>query len=107
MWHTYPTIVRGEGITLVDDTGRRYIDAAGGAIVVNAGHGVQAIAQAIAEQAAQVAYVHAEKFTTPVLEAYAAALAERERQVLASVASVRTTPLTCGCITSVAGVGPV
>jgi len=91
MWHTYPTIVRGEGITLVDDTGRRYIDAAGGAIVVNAGHGVQAIAQAIAEQAAQVAYVHAEKFTTPVLEAYAAALAE-----VIPLPAVRFFPVTTG-----------
>lgn len=91
MWHSYPTIVRGEGITLIDDAGRRYIDAAGGAIVVNTGHGVQAIARAIAEQAAQIAYVHAEKFTTPVLEEYAAALAE-----VIPLPGVRFFPLTTG-----------
>lgn len=75
LWHDYPRIVRAEGITLIADDGRRYLDAAGGAIVVNIGHGVKAIADAMAEQARQVAYVHGEKFTTPVLEAYADALA--------------------------------
>ncbi len=75
LWHDYPRIVRAEGIYLIAEDGRRYLDAAGGALVVNIGHGVQAVAAALAEQARQVAYVHGEKFTTPVMEEYAAALA--------------------------------
>ncbi|MBN1966279.1 MAG: aminotransferase class III-fold pyridoxal phosphate-dependent enzyme [Anaerolineae bacterium] len=76
MWHDYPRIVRAEGIYLIAEDGRRFIDAAGGAVVVNVGHGVTEIAEAMAQQARQVGYVHAEKFTTPVMEEYAAALAE-------------------------------
>jgi adenosylmethionine-8-amino-7-oxononanoate aminotransferase len=76
MWHHYPRITHAEGIYLIDDQGRRFLDASGGAIVVNIGFGVRAVAQAIAEQAWLVAYVHGEKFTTPVLEEYVESLAE-------------------------------
>ena len=77
MAHDYPTIVRGEGVFLYDGEGRRYIDASGGPLVVNVGHGVASIAQAMATQAAQVAYVHGSLFTTEPLEAYSARLAPR------------------------------
>ena len=72
----YPTAERGEGVYLYDTEGRRYLDASGGSVVVNIGHGVAEVAQAIAEQAGQVAYVHGTMFTTQVLEEYAEALAE-------------------------------
>lgn len=72
----YPTVERGEGIYLYDTDGKRYLDASGGAVVVNIGHGVAEVVQAMAEQAGRVAYVHAEMFTTQVLEEYARALAE-------------------------------
>ncbi len=75
MGHDYPTIVRGEGVYLYDDEGRRYIDASGGPLVVNVGHGVASIAQAMAAQAEQVAYVHGSLFTTAPLEAYSTRLA--------------------------------
>ncbi len=91
MWHDYPRIVRAEGVYLIAEDGRRYLDAAGGAIVVNIGHGVEPIAEAMAAQARQVAYVHGEKFTTPVLEEYAAALAE-----VIPLPDVRFFPLTTG-----------
>jgi adenosylmethionine-8-amino-7-oxononanoate aminotransferase len=68
--------VRGEGAWIEDADGRRYLDAAGGAIVVNLGHGDQAIVAAMAEQADRLAYVHAGAFSTNALEAYAAALAD-------------------------------
>src|SRR5438093_10874443 len=55
---TFPRAVRGEGVFVWDDAGRRFIDAAGGAIVVGVGHGVREIAEAIATQAGQLAYVH-------------------------------------------------
>jgi adenosylmethionine-8-amino-7-oxononanoate aminotransferase len=70
-----PAVARGEGIYLWDTEGRRYIDASGGAVVVNVGHGVTEIADAIGQQAASVAYAHASMFTSPVLEEHALRLA--------------------------------
>ena len=77
MGHDYPVIVRGEGAYLYDAEGRRYLDASGGPLVVNVGHGVEPIIRAIAEQAAQVAYVHGNVFTTAALETYSERLASR------------------------------
>ncbi len=91
MWHQYPSITHAEGIYLVDDQGRRYLDASGGAIVVNVGFGVKAIAEAIAEQAWLVPYVHGEKFTTPVLEIYADELGK-----VVPIPDARFFPLTTG-----------
>ncbi len=77
MARAYPVIERGEGVTLYDAGGRRYLDASGGPLVVNIGHGVRSVAEAMAAQAAQVAYVHGERFTTAALEAYSERLAAR------------------------------
>jgi len=55
--------VRGEGVRLFDDTGRSYIDGSGGAFVVNIGHGVAEIGEAMARQASRVAYVNGTMFT--------------------------------------------
>ncbi len=74
--HAYPSVERGAGIYLYDADGRRYLDASGGSVVVNIGHGVAEVVQAMAEQAGRVAYVHATMFTTQALEEYARALAE-------------------------------
>ena len=52
----YPRIVRGEGCWLYDDDGRAYLDASGGAFVVNVGHGVREIAAAVGRQAERLAY---------------------------------------------------
>ncbi|RME76455.1 MAG: aminotransferase class III-fold pyridoxal phosphate-dependent enzyme [Chloroflexi bacterium] len=76
MAHKRPMISHSEGIYLFDTQGRRYIDASGGPIVVNVGHGVEEIVQTMAEQARQAAYVHATMFTSEPIEAYSAALAE-------------------------------
>ncbi len=77
MAHDYPVIERGEGVYLYGTEGRRYLDASGGPLVVNVGHGVQEIVEAIAEQAAQVAYVHGNVFTTTALETYSERLAPK------------------------------
>ena len=71
-----PTISHGEGIYLWDTDGKQYIDASGGAIVVNVGHGVAEIAEAIGRQAAQVAHAHGTMFTNQPLEDLADRLAE-------------------------------
>lgn len=67
-----PRAVRGDGAWIMDQTGRRYLDAAGGAIVVGIGHGRTAVAQAAAEQMTKIAYAHGSAFTADALERWAA-----------------------------------
>jgi adenosylmethionine-8-amino-7-oxononanoate aminotransferase len=55
---------RGEGSTLWDVRGRAYLDGLSGLWVVNAGHGRAEIAEAMATQAARLAYASAASFTT-------------------------------------------
>jgi adenosylmethionine-8-amino-7-oxononanoate aminotransferase len=65
---SYPQAVRGERCFVFTAEGRRYLDASGGAAVVTIGHGVEEIARAMAEQAAQLAYVHSSQFHTAVTD---------------------------------------
>ena len=67
-----PVAVEASGSTIRDASGREYLDAAGGAIVVNVGHGRASIARTLAEQAARLSYAHGSAFTTEPVEAYAA-----------------------------------
>ena len=71
----YPRIVRGEGCWLTDDRGRRYLDACGGALVANLGHGNAEVARALGEQAARLAYVNGTAFTHDAVEELAAEVA--------------------------------
>jgi adenosylmethionine-8-amino-7-oxononanoate aminotransferase len=71
-----PVVVRGEGIYLIDEADRRYIDACGGAAVSCLGHGHPAVVAAIAEQAARLEYVHTGFFTSEAAEELAAMVAE-------------------------------
>src|SRR3989442_13685058 len=73
--YEYPKIVRGEGCWLVDERGKRYLDAVGGAYVANLGHSNPAIAEAMAQQARQFGYVSATAFTHGPVEDLAAGLA--------------------------------
>ena len=66
-----PTAVSAEGVWITDADGRRYLDGAGGALVVNVGHGVASVIQAISEQLGRTQYVHPTAFTTQAVEAYA------------------------------------
>jgi adenosylmethionine-8-amino-7-oxononanoate aminotransferase len=70
-----PTVARASGCELWDTEGRRYLDGAGGAIVVGIGHGDASVAAAIAEQLGRVAYAHGTMFASEQLEAYADELA--------------------------------
>ena len=72
---SYPRAVRGDGCYLYTAEGRKLLDAAGGAAVVTIGHGVAAVAEAMAEQARRLAYVHSSQFHTEAAEQ----LAERLR----------------------------
>jgi adenosylmethionine-8-amino-7-oxononanoate aminotransferase len=66
-----PVAVEAQGSRIRDAAGREYIDAAGGAIVVNVGHGRASIARVLGEQAGRLSYAHGSAFTTEPLEAYA------------------------------------
>ena len=72
---TLPVVDRAEGALIWDTDGRRYIDGAGGAIVVGIGHGRTEVADAVARQAGRVAYAHGTAFTSEPLERYASELA--------------------------------
>ena len=66
-----PTAVSAEGAWITDADGTRYLDGAGGAIVVNVGHGVASVIAAIGEQLERTQYVHPTAFTTRAVEEYA------------------------------------
>ena len=70
-----PRVVRGEGCWLIDEDGKRYLDASGGAFVANIGHGVKEIGLAMAEQASKVAYVNGTAFTNEAVEELSSELA--------------------------------
>lgn len=73
--HARPMVSHGHGVYLFDEDGKRYLDASGGPLVVNVGHGRAEIVEAMAEQARSVAYAHAIMFTSQVIETYAQELA--------------------------------
>jgi len=65
---TLPVAAAGSGIELVDTTGKRYLDASGGAAVSCLGHGHPAVTAALHEQLDKLAYAHTGFFTTEVAE---------------------------------------
>ena len=70
-------MVRGSGIRFWDADGREYIDASSGAIsVISIGHGVGEVADAMAEQARELAYVHTWQFRHEPGEALARAVTD-------------------------------
>jgi len=89
--HTHPLIVRGEGVYLFDKDGKRYLDGSGGALVVNIGHGVQNVVQAMTSQATKFAYIHGTMFTSQSTETYA-----RELSQICSIPNAKFYFLTSG-----------
>jgi len=70
-----PTAVGAEGVWIEAEDGTRYLDASGGAIVVNVGHGDPALLAAAEAQLHRTQYVHGTMFTTDAVERYADAVA--------------------------------
>jgi adenosylmethionine-8-amino-7-oxononanoate aminotransferase len=66
-----PVAVAGRGITIVDASGREYLDASGGAAVSCLGHGHPDVIRAMHAQIDKLAYAHTSFFTTEVAEALA------------------------------------
>ncbi|KUK66701.1 MAG: Uncharacterized protein XD85_0038 [Parcubacteria bacterium 34_609] len=71
-----PICVKGEGIYLYDQEGKKYIDGTGGPLCVTIGHGISEIAEAAEAQAKQIAYVHGSQFTTLAIEEFTKKLAK-------------------------------
>lgn len=71
---TFPVAARGEGCWIIDQDGRRFLDASGQAAVVSIGHGVAEIGRAMAGQSAQIAFAHTSQFHTLPAEKLAARL---------------------------------
>jgi adenosylmethionine-8-amino-7-oxononanoate aminotransferase len=65
---------KAEGVWIYDADDNAYLDAAGGAIVSNVGHGDRELLKVISSSALD--YVHPSVFTTEALESYADELAE-------------------------------
>jgi adenosylmethionine-8-amino-7-oxononanoate aminotransferase len=87
----YPVAEHAEGCWIYDADGKAYLDACGGAFVVNVGHGVTEIADAMARQARKLAYVSGASMTHDAVEELAAELA-----ALASDDGIRVYPLSSG-----------
>lgn len=66
--HALPVAVSGQGITLVDASGKTYLDACGGAAVSCLGHGHPDVLAAMHAQMDRLAYAHTSFFTTDVAE---------------------------------------
>ena len=80
-----PVAVAGDGIEIIDSTGKRYIDASGGAAVSCLGHSNQRVIGAIKRQAQQLPYAHTSFFTTQPAEELAERLVANAPQALAHV----------------------
>ncbi|ASW01162.1 aspartate aminotransferase family protein [Paraburkholderia aromaticivorans] len=80
-----PVAVAGDGIEIVDSTGKRYIDASGGAAVSCLGHSNQRVIDAIKRQSQQLPYAHTSFFTTEAAEALAERLVASAPQGLEHV----------------------
>lgn len=69
--HEYPMIVRGEGVYLYTDDGRRYLDGSGcTAAVTHIGHGDAMVADALSAQARKLAVHPTHAFHNPLVETY-------------------------------------
>ncbi len=74
--YSYPLINYGRGLYLYDVEGKKYLDASGGAAVVNIGHGVKEIAEAISSQAQKAGYLNGMQFSHYSVENLAQQISE-------------------------------
>ncbi len=63
-----PVAVSGDGLCIIDDKGKRYLDACGGAAVSILGHNNEKVIDAIRRQTEALPYAHTMFFSTTVLE---------------------------------------
>jgi adenosylmethionine-8-amino-7-oxononanoate aminotransferase len=63
-----PMIVKGDGIYLEDDHGKRYIDGCSGALISNLGHCVPEIIEAVTKQLHKIEFAHSSRWRTEASE---------------------------------------
>jgi adenosylmethionine-8-amino-7-oxononanoate aminotransferase len=63
-----PVVAGGEGCYLIDESGKRYLDASGGAAVSCLGHGDREVIEAIKAQLDRIAFAHTGFFTSEPAE---------------------------------------
>ena len=80
-----PLAAGGEGVYIIDSTGKRYLDASGAAAVSCLGHGDPDVIGAIKDQADKLAFAHTGFFTTEVAEELAGVLVGGAPEGIASV----------------------
>ena len=73
---SYPAVVRGEGVYLWDENGKRYLDGAAGVFVAILGQGVDEIADAIDAEMRQVTFAYTTTFTSETERALTRKLVE-------------------------------
>lgn len=64
----YPRIEKGEGIYLIGEDGKKYIDACSGSAVANIGHGNKEIAEYAKEHIERIAFTHLSRWTVDSIE---------------------------------------
>ncbi len=69
-----PTAVAGDGCYIVDSSGKKYLDACGGAAVSCLGHSNERVREALHKQLDQIAYAHTGFFTSAPAEELAQTL---------------------------------
>lgn len=74
---TYPFAVKGEGVYIIDQNGKKYIDGSCGAAVSALGHSNQDVINAIKNQIDKIPFAHSGFFTTEAAEELADFLVER------------------------------
>ena len=76
------SIEKAEGIYLYDDKGNKIIDAAGGPILCNLGHGIDEIADTLRDQAKRASFVYRLDFTTSQQEEAARKVCEQTNYIM-------------------------
>jgi hypothetical protein len=67
----FPLAVQGDGVYIVDSTGKRYLDASGGAAVSCLGHSNRRVIEAVQAQLDRLAFAHTGFFSSVPAEALA------------------------------------
>ena len=72
-----PTVARGEGVWLIDSSGKRYLDGCGGAAISSLGHSNTRVLEAAKAQLDAISFAHTGFFTSEPAEKLADRLIEK------------------------------
>ena len=72
-----PLAIKGDGVYIMDQQGKHYLDASGGAAVSCLGHGNSRVIEAIKQQLDQLEFAHTGFFSSEAAEALASLLIDK------------------------------